>query len=377
MTEIETAVGSAVKVTCPKDEFTHALAVVGRAVSTRASVQVLGGVLLRGGEGSLELAATDMELSLRLSVEAQVEGQGAVVAPGRLLVDLARLLPDSDVVLEHRAEQGVLEITCGPAAYKLNTYSAEDFPKLPEVEGAQTFTVDNAAFLDTVSKVARAASRDESRPVLTGVLVHFEGSHLVMAATDSYRMSVKTTELEEAAGAELEAIVPARALTELSRIAQDAAELRVGVQENHVVFGAGDVWLTTRRIDGQFPNHKQLIPETFEHEVALPREEFLEVVRRVSVMAQRNSPLRLRFAEGEVTISAQTQDVGEAKESLPVPFSGEPLEIGFNPEFLRDGLESVDTDEIALRLISSLRPGLLRSEAENFSYLIMPIRLAG
>jgi DNA polymerase III subunit beta len=377
MTEIETAVESAVKVTCPKDELTRALAVVGRAVSTRATVQVLGGVLLRGGEGSLELAATDMELSLRLSVEAQVEGQGAVVAPGRLLVDLARLLPDSEVVIEHRPEQGVLEITCGPTAYKLNTYSAEDFPKLPEVEGAQTFTVDSAAFLDTVTKVARAASRDESRPVLTGVLVHFEGSNLVMAATDSYRMSVKTTELEEAAGAELEAIVPARALTELSRIAQDAAELRIGVQENHVVFGTGDVWLTTRRIDGQFPNHKQLIPETFEHEIALPREEFLEVVRRAAVMAQRNSPLRLRFAEGEVTISAQTQDVGEAKESLPVPFSGEPLEIGFNPEFLRDGLESVETDEIALRLISPLRPGLLRSDDENFSYLIMPIRLAG
>src|SRR5512132_1091345 len=377
MTEIETAVGSAVKVTCPKVELTRALSVVGRAVSTRASVQVLGGVLLRGGEGALELAATDMELSLRLSVEAQVEGQGAVVVPGRLLVDLARLLPDSEVVLEHRPEQGVLEITCGPAAYKLNTYSAEDFPKLPEVEGAQTFTVDSAAFLDTVTKVARAASRDESRPVLTGVLVHFEGSSLVMAATDSYRMSVKETELEEAAGTELEAIVPARALTELSRIAQDAAELRIGVQENHVVFGAGDVWLTTRRIDGQFPNHKQLIPETFEHEVALPREEFLEVVRRAAVMAQRNSPLRLRFGEGEVTISAQTQDVGEAKESLPVPFSGEPLEIGFNPEFLRDGLESLETEEIALRLISPLRPGLLRSDTENFSYLIMPIRLAG
>ena len=377
MTDIETAVGSAVKVICPKDELTRALAVVGRAVSTRASVQVLGGVLLRGGEGTLELAATDMELSLRLSVGAQVEGQGAVVAPGRLLVELARLLPDSEVVLEHRPEQGVLEITCGPAAYKLNTYSAEDFPKLPAVEGAQTFTVDSAAFLDTVGKVARAASRDESRPVLTGVLVHFEGSNLVMAATDSYRMSVKTTELEEAAGASLEAIVPARALTELSRLAQDATELHIGVQENHVVFGAGDIWLTTRRIDGQFPNHKQLIPETFEHEIALPREEFLEVVRRAAVMAQRNSPLRLRFAEGEVTVSAQTQDIGEAKESLPVPFSGEALEIGFNPEFLRDGLESVDTGEIALRLISPLRPGLLRSEVENFSYLIMPIRLAG
>jgi DNA polymerase III subunit beta len=377
MPEIETAVGSAVKVTCSKDELTRALSVVGRAVSTRATVQVLGGVLLRAGDGQVELAATDMELSLRLSVDAQVEGEGAVVAPGRLLVDLARLLPDNEVILEHRPEQGVLEITCGPAAYKLNTYSAEDFPKLPEVEGAQTFTANSGVFLDTVGKVARSASRDESRPVLTGVLVRFEGSKLVMAATDSYRMSVKETELESAAAEELEAIVPARALTELSRVAQDAAELKIGVQENHVVFGAGDIWLTTRRIDGQFPNYKQLLPETFEHEVALPREEFLEVVRRAAVMAQRNSPLRLRFAEGEVTVSAQTQDVGEAKESLPVPFTGEPLEIGFNPEFLRDGLESVETDEIALRLISPLRPGLLRSDEEDFSYLIMPIRLAG
>ena len=128
MTEIETAVGSAVKVTCSKDELTRALSLVGRAVSTRATVQVLGGVLLRAVDGRLELAATDMEVSLRLSVEGQVEGDGAVVAPGRLLVDLARLLPDSEVVLEHRPEQGVLEVTCGPASYKLNTYSAEDFP---------------------------------------------------------------------------------------------------------------------------------------------------------------------------------------------------------------------------------------------------------
>ncbi|MEK6275268.1 MAG: DNA polymerase III subunit beta [Actinomycetota bacterium] len=365
------------KVTCSKDELTRALSVVGRAVSTRASVQVLGGILLRAADGQLELAATDMELSLRLGVDCQVEGDGAVVAPGRLLVELARLLPEGEVVLEHRPEQGALEVTCGTASYKLNTYSAEDFPKLPDTESAQTFTVDRGAFLETVSRVARSASRDESRPVLTGILVRFEGGKLVMAATDSYRLSVKETDLSGGEGADLEAIVPARALTELSRIAQDAGELRIGVQENHVVFGAGDVWLTTRRIDGQFPNYKQLLPETFEHEVKMDREEFLEVVRRVSVMAQRNSPLRLRFAEGELTVSAQTQDVGEAKESLPAQFSGEPLEIGFNPEFLRDGLESVDSEEIALRLISPLRPGLIHSEADNFSYLIMPIRLAG
>jgi DNA polymerase III subunit beta len=364
------------KITCSRDELARALALAGRAVSTRASVQVLGGLLVRAAGEGVELAATDMELSLRLSLDCQVEGEGAVVAPGRLLVDLARLLPEGEVLLEHNPDRGVLKVTCGAASYKLNTYSAEDFPKLPDVQAVETSEVERGAFLETVARVARAASRDESRPVLTGILVRFEEGKLVMAATDSYRLSVKETELS-GGPAEMEAIVPARALTELGRIAQDAGVLRLGVLENHVVFGAGEVWLTTRRIDGQFPNYKQLIPETFEHEVRLPREEFLEVIRRTSVMAQRNSPLRLSFAEGEVTVSAQTQEVGEAKESLPVPFAGEPLEIGFNPEFLREGLESVEAEEVTLQLISPLRPGLLRSEPESFAYLIMPIRLAG
>jgi DNA polymerase-3 subunit beta len=377
MVEIETALRTSVKISSSKNELVSALSVVSRAVSTRSTVQVLSGILVRAEGDRVELAATDMELSLRLPLEAEVEGSGSVVVPGRLLVDLARLLPEGDVALEQRVEEPVLEVTSGPSTSRLHTYSAEDFPKLPDVDSVQTFAVDRAAFLETVARVARAASRDESRPVLTGILVRFEGGRLVMAATDSYRLSVKETELEAEGAPELEAIVPARALAELARIAADADELRLGVQENHVVFNAGGVWLTTRRIDGQFPNYKQLIPETFEHQVALPREEFLEVVRRTSVMAQRNSPIRLRFAEGEVTVSAQTQDVGEARETLPVAFSGEELEIGFNPEFLRDGVESVDSDEVQLRLISSLRPGLIRAEDENFSYLIMPIRLAG
>jgi DNA polymerase-3 subunit beta len=197
-----------------------------------------------------------------------------------------------------------------------------------------------------------------------------------MAATDSYRLSVKETQLSGTVP-ELEAIIPARALTELTRIAGDSTSLDIGVHENQVVFRAGGVVLTTRRIDGQFPNYKQLLPETFEHVVTMPRAELLEVVRRVSVMAQRNSPLRLRFAEGELRVSAQTQDVGEATETLPVPFTGEPLEIGFNPEFLRDGIDSVPSDEVQLKLISPLRPGLIQGEADDYSYLIMPIRLAG
>jgi len=201
--------------------------------------------------------------------------------------------------------------------------------------------------------------------VLTGVLVRFETGRMVMAATDSYRLSVKET---ETAGAlpELDAIIPARALQELSRLAGGAGEFQLAVRENHVIFGIADSWLTTRRIEGQFPNYNQLLPETFEHEVVLPREELLEVVRRVAIMAQRNSPLRLRFADGELTVSAQTQDVGEARESLPAPFTGEPLEIGFNAEFLRDGVESVVGEQARLKLISPLRPGLIQGESDDF-----------
>jgi DNA polymerase-3 subunit beta len=341
------------------------------------TVQILSGILLTAKEGRLELAATDMELSLRSSFEAEIADEGAAVVPGRLLVELARLLPDADVEIDHKPEEGAVVLTCGTATYKLHTYNPDDFPTLPDVDKVQFVPVDRAAVLETAARVARAASRDESRPVLTGILVRFEPGKLVMAATDSYRLSVKETAVD-GQPPDLEAIVPAKALTELGRIAQAGEELVLGVHENNqVVFGTEGIWLTTRRIDGQFPNYKQLLPETFEHELSLPREELLEVVRRTAVMAQRNSPLRLRFAEGELTISARTQDVGEAVESLPVAYTGEPLEIGFNPEFLREGIESVDDDEVQLKLISPLRPGLIQSAASDFWYLIMPIRLAG
>jgi DNA polymerase-3 subunit beta len=378
MLDAETVVSSGtIKITCSREELTQKLAIVSRGVSTRTAVQILGGILLNAEGGQLTLAATDMELSLRASLEAQVEGEGAVVVPGRLLVELARLLPEADVMIEQRADEGVIHVSSGSFESRLNTFTAEDFPRLPDAESLERHTVDRDALLETIARVGRSASRDESRPVLTGVLVRFEPGKLVMAATDSYRLSVKETPLEGSVP-ELEAIVPARALAELARIGQGAEQIELGVHENQVVFGVDGVWLTTRRIDGQFPNYKQLIPESFDHEVPLPRDEVLDVVRRIAVMAQRNSPLRLRFAEGQLTVSARTQDVGEAEESLPVPFSGEALEIGFNAEFLRDGIESVTGETIRFRLISPLRPCVLQAEgADDFLYLIMPIRLAG
>ena len=379
MASIDTVAATTMRVVCGKDELAEKLQVAGRGVSTRTTVQILAGIMLRAAAGRLHLSATDMEISVRDSLEAEVEEEGAVVVPGRLLVDIVRLLPGGEVTLEHRADEGVVRLTCGSASYSLNTYGPEDFPRLPEIEPDSAFAVDREAFLDTISRVGRSASRDESRPVLTGILVRFEGEKLVMAATDSYRLSVKETVLSGGPGQELEAIVPARALQELARAGQAAESetIEVGVQENQVVFGVDGIWLTARRIDGQFPNYKQLLPEQFEAEVQLPREELLDVVRRTGLLAQRKSPLRLRFAEGELTVSAQTQDVGEAHESLPIAYAGEPLEIGFNAEFLKDGLESITDETARLKLISPLRPGLLHGESDDFLYLIMPIRLAG
>ena len=228
------ATGTGMKISVARDELVAKLGVVSRAVSSRGTVQVLSGILLRADADGLMLAATDMELSLRTTLDAQVEGEGAVVIPGKPLVELARLLPESDVTIEYRPEEGTVQIVSGSYSSRLHVFNAEDFPRLPAVD-AQLHSIDREALLETVDRVARSASRDESRPVLTGILVRFEAGKLVMVATDSYRLSVKETELD-AAAPELEAIIPARALTELSRLAGgDTVEL--GVHENHVVFG--------------------------------------------------------------------------------------------------------------------------------------------
>jgi len=377
MTNTETVIGSALKIVCSREELAQKLAIVGRGVSTRTTVQILSGVLLRAADGKLELAATDMELSIRTSLDdARVEGDGAAVVPGRLLVDLARLLPESEVTIEYRDEENTLHVQCGPAEYRLNTYGAEDFPRLPDTDATPTSSVSADALLETLNSVGRAVSRDEARPVLTGILVKFGDGKLVMAATDSYRLSYKETPIEGKVP-DIEAIVPARALEELRRLAPSGGTLELGVQENQVLFGIDGTWLTTRRIEGQFPKFDELRPKEFTHEVTVPREELLEVVRRTAVMAHRNSPLRLKFAEGELTVWTQTQDVGEARETLPVRFEGEQLEIGFNADFLRDGIESAEGDELRVRLIDPLRPGLLQGPGDDFWYLIMPIRIAG
>ena len=367
------------KLTVSRETFLAKLGIAVRGASTRSAIQTLAGVLIRVEEGRAELEATDMELGLRVSLEPTESSPGKAVIPGRLLLDVVRSLPADSLSLEYRSAQQDVELVSGSAKFHLRTLPPEDFPKLPETPTDGVMRVPSAAFVDTIARVARAASRDETRPHLTGVLVTASGRELRMVATDSYRLSVKETQLAEGLEGSLEANVPARTLQELGRIAGAGSAETIGVTalENQVVFTVDDVMLSSRLVEGRFPNYQQLLPEAYEHELKVSREELLEVVRRVGLLAQRNAPLRLSFSEGALDVSAQTPDVGEASESLPIPFNGEPLEIGFNPEFFRDGLESAESEELILKLISPLRPGLLESgdEGSNFVYLVMPIRL--
>lgn len=365
------------KLTIKRDELVAKLSVVSRAVSTRAATQSLSGILVSVAEDGVSLCATDLEMGLKTKLAAEAEGSGSILLPGRLVAELARSLGDPTVEIELRESEQDVEIRSGGSSFHLRTLPSEDFPKFPEEEG-EPMGIPAAAFAATIELVARAASRDDMRPVLTGVLVSASGSEMTMVATDSYRLAVKRTELESAIGGELEANIPARALRELARIvsAEGVETVAVALSRNQAVFRAGDIVLNTRLIEGQFPNFRQLLPESYEHDVRLPRPELLEVTRRVSQLAQRNAPLRLSFAPGELKVAASTPDVGDAEETMPAAFEGEPLEIGFNPDFLREGIESVEGDEVMLRLISPLRPGLLQPvDNEDFRYLVMPIRL--
>jgi DNA polymerase III subunit beta len=366
------------KISLTTAELLRQLQTASRVASTRSAIQALSGIKISAADASVEMLATDMEVGLRLGLVATVTRPGQVVLPARLMLDVARALPGPDVSLELRDAEQDVEIISGPTTFHIRTLRVDDFPPLPDRAGELDVSVPAKAFVETIAKVARSASRDETRPILTGILVSASGSELRMVATDSYRLSVKETLLAEPLERPFEANVPARALQELVRIAgqMELETLTVSPRQNQIVFSFDGVLLSSRLIDGQFPNYRQLLPERSEHELRLTREELTDVVRRISLLAQKNAPVRLAFVPGEVTVSARTPDVGEASESLPVPFQGEAFDIGFNPDFLRDGLESVESDELVLKLTSPLRPGLIESaDGSGFVYLVMPIRL--
>lgn len=365
------------KLFIPRTELASKLSVLSRAIGSRHAVQALSGVLIAAGPDGITLRATDNDLGIEAKLEGKVDGEGEILLPGKLLADVVRSLGENEVVLEPRSEHSDVELRCGASQFHLRSLPAADFPPFPEFAGGGV-SLPAATLVDAIETVGRAASRDDMRPVLTGVLVTLKQGALTMVATDSYRLSVKQASIEGDLPEEIEANVPARALNELSRaISSEGAErVEIVLRESRALFRAGNVEISTVLIEGQFPNYRQLLPESFEHDIRVDRNELLEVARRVGQLAQRNVPLRLELKPGELRVSATTPDLGDAEEAIPVSFEGEEMEIGFNPEFLIDGIESLETEEILLRLISPLRPGLLQAvDSEQLRYLVMPIRL--
>ena len=369
---------------CNTDLFGRKLALVSRGVSARSTIQLLGGILLEAEEEVVRLSATDMEISIQTSAAAEVEEGGRVVIPARIFNDVVRSLREGEISLVHDRSEGVVRLSARENEYRIRAYAAEDFPQLPRFDEAGAFKMSGEALVETVEKVARSYSRDETRPVLTGILISFEQSHVRMVTTDSYRLSIKETELATTFEGTREAVIPARAMQEVSRIytSSDEKQIEVSLSENQALFRIGDVLFGTRLIEGNFPEYKRLLPNAFEREISVSREALVETLRRVNLFAQRQTPpvpVSLAFSEGDVEVTVRNGEVGEAREKLPAT-SEDDFHISFNPGYLLDGVSAVDSERVLFRLNEPLKPGLIvpeigeGGEEPDFLYLIMPMR---
>lgn len=364
------------KISIARSELLDALSVVGKGMSARSTLPILSGILFSADEGSLQLQSTDLEISVKHTAPALVEDAGQVVIPGKLLTDIVRNLPEAAVTLETDAE--TVHVSCQHSAFTVRTLKPADFPRFPEVSVNKKVVLSTETVSSMVRQVSRAVSRDETRAILTGILLAVEGPTLRMVATDSYRLAVREIIMDTPVGEDIEVVVPGKALEEVTRLSGDSKEITIGVSENQIVFEFGESVFVTRRIEGTFPNYKQLIPKESDTKAIVSSEEMMAAVKRVSLMALHNTPLRIavNVTDQTLSLSATTQDVGDASEDLMVKAEGGDVEIAFNHAFLIDGLNSATAENVRFEIQSALKPGLIRTEGdEGFLYLLMPVRL--
>jgi len=367
------------KLSIARSELLDALNTASKGMSARSTLPVLSCVLLTAEEGALTLQSTDLEISVRYRVPCLTEDPGQVVIPGRLLNDIVRSLPEAAVTLETEGDS--VNVRCQQSSFTVRTLRASDFPKFPEIEVEKSVELPSSKIASMVKKVSKAVSRDETRAVLTGVLLVIEGPIVKMVATDSYRLAVDESILENSSSEDISVVVPGRALDEVMKLASAAESVRLGVSENQVVLEFGETTFVTRRIEGTFPNYKQLIPQRTPDDtvVTIATDELSAAVKRVSLLAMHNTPLRVsvNIEDQTLSLSAATQDVGDASEDLMVKAEGKDVEIAFNHAFMSDGLASISSDTVDLQIQSSLKPGLLEAgDGEDFKYLLMPVRLS-
>lgn len=371
------------KLRCERDVLVDALSTAGRAVASRGTMPVLSGVRIEVTSDRLLVTGTDLDLTISVTTTASGGSDGVVVAPGRLLTDIVRALEPGAVSLD--ADDEELRITSGRSQFSVRTHPTADFPRLPVPSGEEV-TLATDGLSEALRQVVRAASSEESRPILTGVLLAAEGDGLRLVATDSYRLAVRDLRGAGVFGAGQKVLVPSRALAELQRLLGSTSgevaagsEVRLQLGAHDATFVVGSVSLSTRLIEGEFPNYRQLIPSGYPNMLTVGREALLDAVRRVKLLARdATTPVRIALRSEGIELTVITTDWGQATEDVDAHYEGAEMTVAFNPNYLIDGVEALGGDEVVLSTLDALKPATLHqvSGEDDYLYLLMPVRVS-
>ena len=356
-----------------RSKFLEGLQTVQNVVSAKGSLQILQNALIVAKENRLILTTTDLDISEKCSIDCDVEVEGKTTLPIRRLNSIIRELNEDKIFVDVN-DENVASVQSGSSFFKILGMPVSEFPPTPEVEGQSSYTLDQGVFREMLRKTSYATSLDETRRVLTGVLLSFKDNKLTMVATDGRRMALVEHEVEFSDDAEADMILPMKVVSELMRILSNDGELKIFVQKNQIVFSTGTTSISSKLLEGSYPNYRQVIPSGCEERVTIDREMLLAAIRRVSVVTtDKSNAIKMIFSANQLTISTNSPEVGEARDTLPVKYAGKEISIIFNPEFVMDPLKNIDDDEVYFELNDERNPALVKCSIP-FLYVLMPLR---
>jgi DNA polymerase III subunit beta len=363
-----------VKFRCERDVLADALNSAGRAATNRTgTLPVLSGVRMDVAGDTLTVTGTDLELTIRLTVDVGGDRDGAAVVPARLVGDIVKALPAGAVEID--LDGGEMSISAGRSQFSVRPLALDDYPAQSEPAG-EAVTLPAETMSDALRQVVRAASTDDARAVLTGVLLASEDDGVRMVATDSYRLAVRDLPDSSVLGSGQKVLIPGRALSELQRLMGDVEELTVRFGEREATFEAGMTRLSTRLIEGEFPNYRNLLPSSYPNLLTVSKASMVEAIRRVKILAQDSTPVRLTLGGDTVQLTAITQDVGNAAEEIDASYDGAEMTVAFNPDYLAAGIDAIDADDVTLATMDPMKPAVLRGAGQDdYLYLLMPVRV--
>jgi len=358
-----------------RSKFLDGLQRIQNVVSGKGTLQILQNAMIQAEDNRLCMTTTDLDISERCYVECKIEEAGSTTLPIRRLTSIIRELDEGKIMIEVN-EDDVATVQAGSSYFKIIGMSVRDFPPVPATEGKFCYRVDQGVLREMLRKTSYAISQDETRRVLNGVLMAFKDNKLTMVATDGRRLALVEHEIEFPPEAEAELILPNKAVSELMRLLGNEGDLKVYAQKNQTVFEIGTTMVSSKLIDGVYPNYRQVIPGACDERVVIEREALLSALRRVSVVTtDKSNAMRLTFSANQLTISINTPDVGEGRDTVPVKYAGKEISIIFNPEYVMDPLKNIDDDEVFLEMNDGHSPALLKCNVP-FLYVLMPLRIS-